>query len=156
MSAPGPAIVQPQEGKRICIFGGIEFTVKIANEQSGGLYSLLDVMHPPGTYLPPHVHHREDETFYILEGEFEIHVGEETIRALPGATFFGPRGIPHSFRVSDAGPGRMLLLTTPGGFERCMEELSALGGEPDPPAIFAVAARYGIEFLPPPNNDLGG
>ena len=93
MSAAKPAIVQPDEGKRIRIFGGIEFTVKISSHASGGALSLLDNTNPAGTYLPPHVHTHEDETFYILEGEFEFQVGGDTVRSGPGATVFAPRGV---------------------------------------------------------------
>ncbi len=151
MSSVEPAIVEPGEGKRIRIFGGIEFLVKVGSGQSGGTFSLLDCVHPAGTYLPPHVHAREDETFYVLEGEFGFQLGESTRRAGPGATVFAPRGIPHAFRVGDGGPGRTLVLVTPGGFEACMEELSALPNDPpDMPAVFEVCARYGITFLPPP------
>ena len=151
MSTSVPSVVQPGEGKKLRIFGGVEFLVKISSQDNGGAFTLLDNVNPGGTFLPPHVHGREDETFYILEGEFEFQVAGQTMTAGPGATVFGPRGIPHSFKVLSSTPGRALVLTTPGGFERCMEELSALPNEPpDMSAVFEVCSRYGIEFLPPP------
>jgi quercetin dioxygenase-like cupin family protein len=151
MSQSEPTIVQPSEGKKITIFGGIEFLVKVSSQESAGAFTLLDNTNPAGTYLPPHVHANEDETFTILEGEFEFYVADQTLRAGPGATVFAPRGIPHAFKVLSSTPGRALVLATPGGFERCMEELSALPLDPpDMPAVFQVCARCGIEFLPPP------
>lgn len=151
MSPSGPTLLQSGEGKKIRIFGGVEFRVKVSSQQSGGAFTLLDNLNPAGTYLPPHVHANEDETFTILEGEFEFYVADQTLRAGPGATVFAPRGIPHAFKVVSSTPGRALMLATPGGFERCMEELSALPLDPpDMPAVFQVCARYGIEFLPSP------
>ncbi len=146
-----PTILQPNEGKKLRIFGGVEFLVKVSSQDSGGAFTLLDNTNPAGTYLPPHVHSREDETFYILEGEYEFHCGDQIVRAGPGATVYLPRGIPHAFKFLSSTPGRMLVLATPGGFEQCMEELSALPDDPpDMPRVFQVCARYGIEFLPPP------
>ena len=150
MSKSGPTIRQPNEGKHIRIFGDVEFFVKVGSEDSGGAFALLDNTNPAGTYLPPHVHHNEDETFYVLEGEFEFHIGDQNLRAGPGTTVFAPRSIPHAFKVTSASPARALVLVTPGGFERCMEELGELPLEPpDMAAVFQVCAKYGIEFLPP-------
>jgi quercetin dioxygenase-like cupin family protein len=151
MSKSRPTILQPNEGKKLRIFGGIEFTVKVSSQDSGGAFTLLDNINPAGTYLPPHVHAQEDETFYVLEGEVEFQVDNQIVRAGPGATVYGPRGIPHAFKVISSTPGRMLVLATPGGFEHCMEELSALPDDPpDMPKVFQVCAGHGIEFLPPP------
>jgi quercetin dioxygenase-like cupin family protein len=151
MTSSGPTFLQPNEGKKLRIFGGVEFTVKVSGQDSGGAFTLLDNTNPAGTFLPPHVHSREDETFYVLEGEFEFHCENQIVRAGPGATVFLPRGIPHAFKVLSSTPGRALVLTTPGGFDRCVEELSALPNDPpDMPRVFEVCARYGIEFLPPP------
>lgn len=151
MGTSGPSIVQPGEGKHLRIFAGVEFRVKVSSEDSGGEFTLMDATNPAGTYLPPHIHRREDETFYILEGEFQFDVDGAILRAGPGATVFAPRGIPHAFKVTSSTPGRVLVMTTPGGIERCMEELSALPSNPPEMArVFEVAGRHGIEFLPPP------
>src|SRR5262245_34669573 len=143
MSTPAPISRQPGEGKKIRIFGGVEFLLKISSEESGGAFTLLDNTNPAGTYLPPHIHHQEDETFTILEGEFEFQVGDRTFRVGPGAVLFGPRGIPHSFKVISSTPGRLLLYASPGGFERCMEELSTLPDDPSAmPQVLEVCARH--------------
>jgi quercetin dioxygenase-like cupin family protein len=144
-------LVHRGEGKPLAIFGGVEFLVKISSDDTAGAFTLLENVNPAGTVLPPHIHHNEDETFYILDGEFEFVVGGQTLRAGAGDTAFAPRGIPHSFTVVSATPGRTLVLATPGGFERCMEELSGLASDPpDMAPVLEVCARHGIEFLPPP------
>ena len=151
MSQSEPLLLHAGEGKKLRIFGGVEFLVKVSSLESGGAFALLDNVNPAGTFLPPHVHANEDETFLILEGEFEFTIADQTLRAGPGAMVFAPRGIPHAFKVISSTPGRALVLATPGGFEMCMEELSALPSDPpDMPGIFQVCARHGIEFLPPP------
>jgi quercetin dioxygenase-like cupin family protein len=151
MSATVPIAVQGDDGERIRIFGGIEFVVKVAAQDSGGAFSLLENINPPGTYLPPHIHTLEDETFYILDGEFEFQVGDQIVLASSGATVYAPRHIPHSFKVLSSTPGRALVFATPAGFEKCMRELSALPLEPpDMGQVLEVCARYGMEFLPPP------
>src|SRR5262249_21666063 len=82
--------------------------------------------------------------------EFEFEIAGRRERAGPGTTVYAPQGIPHAFRVTSSTPARALVWTTPGGFERCMEELDALPADsPDMPAVFQICARYGIEFLPP-------
>jgi quercetin dioxygenase-like cupin family protein len=149
----GPTLLQNGEGKKLRIFGGAEYTVKVSSEDSGEAFTLLDTMSPAGTVLPPHVHSNDDETFFILEGEFQFDAEGRSLRGGPGATFFAPRGIPHSFTVTSDTPGRALIMTAPGGFDRCMEELSALPSDPpDMEQVFAVCARYGVTFLPPPSS----
>ena len=150
MSKSGSTLRQRNEGKHIRIFGGVEFLVKVSSEESGGAFTLLDNINPAGTFLPPHVHAREDETFYVLEGEMEFHVEGQILRGGPGTTVFLPRAVPHAFKVVSSTPARVLVLTSPGGFERCMEELSTLADPSDMSTVFQVCARYGIEFLPPP------
>ena len=150
MSKSGSTLRQRNEGKQIRIFGGVEFLVKVSSEESSGAFTLLDNINPAGTFLPPHVHAREDETFYVLEGEMEFHIDGQILRGGPGTTVFLPRAVPHAFKVLSSTPARVLVLTIPGGFERCMEELSSLEDPSDMSKVFQVCARYGIEFLPPP------
>jgi mannose-6-phosphate isomerase-like protein (cupin superfamily) len=91
-------------------------TIKATARDTGGHYSLVEVLEPQGADGPLHVHHHEDEGFWILEGEVTFRIGETTLRAGPGSFVFGPKGVPHTYRV-DVGPARILFLLSPAGFE---------------------------------------
>ena len=132
-------------------------TIKAGGEQTGGSFTLLEFAAPTGFAPPLHVHHQEDESFYLLDGELEVHCGEQSWTAGPYSFVFLPRGIPHSFVVSH-GPVRALQITTPAGFENFVEALGRRpqhAGLPEPltpdfPRIAEVSARYGREIVGPP------
>lgn len=130
--------------------------IKVTTEQTGGLLSIIEITEPPNAVGPLHVHHREDEGFWILEGDVTFEVGDTTIEATAGDFAFGPRGIPHSYTVGGAGC-RMLFIMTPGGFEHLIREMSvpaqsrtlppASEEEPDWDHVAAVAKARGCELL---------
>jgi mannose-6-phosphate isomerase-like protein (cupin superfamily) len=109
------------------IFGEL-VTYKVTAEQTGGAYSLFEVMsRPEEGGPPPHVQHREEEAFYVLEGEYEFLVEGRILRAGTGSLLYVPRGNLHAHRNVGEGVGRMLVNQTPGGLhERFFEEV----GEP--------------------------
>ena len=90
--------------------------IKATAADTGGHLTVVDVTDPPGIEAPLHVHHREDEAFWVLEGDVTFEVGGKMIQATAGDFVFGPRDIPHRYTVGDGG-SRMLLILTPGGFE---------------------------------------
>lgn len=101
-----------------------------------------------------HVHHCEDEAFYIVEGHYSVFVGDEVIAAVPGTWVWGPRDVPHGYQVHSSS-GRHLSLTMPGGFEAFFEEIAHLATPSTDPRttiseLSAVASRYHVEFLGPP------
>jgi quercetin dioxygenase-like cupin family protein len=104
-------------------WGGGLATIKAAGRVTGNLYSIVEVLEPQGARAPLHVHRKEDEGFWILEGEMTFHIGEETMKARPGSFVFGPRGVPHTYTV-DSGPARLLFLLSPAGFEGFVEAIS--------------------------------
>ena len=130
--------------------------IKVTAEQTGGLLSIIEITEPPNAAGPLHVHHREDEGFWILEGDVTFEVGDTTIEASAGDFAFGPRGIPHRYTVGDAGC-RMLYIMTPGGFENLIRGMSvpaqsrtlppASDEEPDWEHVAAVAKAHGCELL---------
>jgi quercetin dioxygenase-like cupin family protein len=130
--------------------------IKVTAGQTGGLLSIIQITEAPNAVGPLHVHHREDEGFWILEGDVTFEVGDVTIEASAGDFAFGPRGIPHRYTVGDAGC-RMLFIMTPGGFEDLVREMSvpaesrtlppASDEEPDWEHVAAVAKAHACELL---------
>ena len=161
MSAPAQIIqFGPGEGPVFSAVGDV-YRMLATGEQTGGAYVLSEARVPPGGGPPPHIHHREDEAFFMLEGEITFQLGEKKVVARAGTFIQGPRGIPHAFKNEGSAPARMMILVTPPGFENFMAEigqpLPSFDSPPLPVAptdiqrLLAVAPKYGIEILPPPN-----
>ena len=111
------AIQVPHGGGSKLNILGIPMLIRIHGRDTGGTLSVVESHDLPGGGPPPHIHHREDETFQILEGDYEFMVGGKTILAKPGTTLFAPRGVPHTYRYLGQTPGRLMCVITPSGFE---------------------------------------
>jgi quercetin dioxygenase-like cupin family protein len=128
--------------------------VKATAAGTAGAYTLVEITVGPGYSTPLHVHHREDEAFWMLEGHSTFYVGEETFEAPVGTYLFGPRDVPHRWAAGPDG-ARMLYLFAPGGFEDLIEAMSvpAQALTPPPPELappenfVEIAARFGVELL---------
>jgi mannose-6-phosphate isomerase-like protein (cupin superfamily) len=156
----GVTHVPPGEGRSLLVLGEL-VTCKTTSEQTGGAYSLFEVTTQPGGRVLPHVQHREDESFYVLEGEYEFLVEGHTIRAGVSYLLYVPKGTLHAHENVGEGVGRMLVSQTPGGlYEHFVEEVGdeapskvvVPSVEPFPPEaarIVTTAARYGIEIAIP-------
>jgi len=126
-------------------------------EQTAGAYVLTEAKVYPGGGPPPHIHRREDETFYVLEGEITFTVGGERIVAGAGTFLQAPRDIPHAFKNESASPSRMLIQVMPAGFENFMAEFAtpveSFDSAPVPVThadiekLLTIAPKYGIEIL---------
>jgi mannose-6-phosphate isomerase-like protein (cupin superfamily) len=122
-------------------------------------FSLCEVWNAPQGGIPPHIDHRDDEAFFVLEGTYECRLGERDLTCGPGESFFAPRGTPHAIKNVGDAQARMLIVQSPGGvIEKYMEEawetIEDLSNppppvEPDFERVMAVAHKYGIEMLPP-------
>jgi len=137
-------------------FLGLPTLVRATAQTTNGGFGLVEQAMPPGFASPYHVHRNEDEAFYVLEGEMAFVCSGTWLTAGPGAYVFGPRNIPHGFKVVGDRPARMLLLCAPGGFEQFVLDLSepepAPGVAPAPPdmaKLIETAARYDIDILGP-------
>lgn len=134
--------------------GAPAHVVRATAADTGGQYTLVEVVAPPSLEAPLHVHRTEDEAFLILEGDVVLYVGDERIEATAGQFAFGPRDVPHRFEVGPAG-ARMLWVITPAGFENLVEAVSVPAEEmavppPEvaPPENAAeIVTRYGNEIL---------
>ena len=146
----------PGEGDAFSAVGDV-YRNLASSRQTGGVYTLHEIRVSPNNGPPPHIHSREDESFFVLEGEVEFQVGDEKITARPGTFIQGPRGIAHSFRNNTQLPVRMLVFITPA--ENFVNEFARSVASFDSPAIpaskdeidklLAVAPKYGIQILPP-------
>ena len=132
--------------------------VHIDGAQTGGAFGLGEVSGRRGDMPPLHVHHRDDEAFYVLEGELTLFVGDEQVTLRGGQAVLAPREIPHCYRVESA-RARWLVIGSPAGFEQFLRAgsepapeavLPPTGRPTDPDAFAALAADYGIEILAPP------
>jgi quercetin dioxygenase-like cupin family protein len=135
---------------------GALMQIKARAEDTGGALGLVEGSFYRGFGPPLHVHSREDEAMYVLEGEIRFRQGEEEFIARPGTWVWHPRGVPHAFKV-ETERARALVLVTPAGFERMFEE----GGVPasespeapeleyDPQAAVAISKRFGFEVIGP-------
>ena len=136
-------------------FLGIPTVMRSTGETTNGAFALVEhLTTPPGFASPYHTHHLEDEAFYVIEGELAVVVDGKWLKAGPGTYVFGPREIPHGFKVVGNVPVRMLILCAPAGFEHFVLEMS----EPDmtlPPAppdmakLITLAAKYEIDIHGP-------
>ncbi|MBI1176650.1 cupin domain-containing protein [bacterium] len=147
-----PLHLANDEGKLLTLLG-IPSNIRVHGRDTNGAVSVIEMRDQPGGGAPQHVHSREDETFQVLEGEYEFTCGDKTFIAKPGATVFAPRDIPHGYRYLGNSPGRILLIATPAGIEEWFEEVGALTAEQqDIPRVIELGKKYGLEFLPPPQS----
>jgi len=136
--------------------------VKSAGET--GAFCLIEQLLPPGFATPYHVHHLEDEAFYILEGELAVVSDSKWQKVGPGAYIFAPREIPHGIKVEGNSPARVLILCAPAGFEQFVIEMSEPAAQltlpppaaPDMAKLMALAAKYQIDILGPLPEPAGG
>lgn len=150
-----PVAVASNEGEARWWFDSLA-VIKATAADTGGQMAIIEVTDPPGDQTPLHVHHREDEGFWLLEGEATFEVGGATIEAHAGDYVFAPRGIPHRYTVGPDGC-RMLFIMTPAGFEDLVIAMSRPATsralpppsveEPDWERLGAIAQAHGCEML---------
>jgi mannose-6-phosphate isomerase-like protein (cupin superfamily) len=142
-------------------YAGYLLTFLANGEETGGRFSLVEEVGRRGMSAEPplHMHTREEECFYVLEGCVRFYVGNEVIEATRGTFVMLPRGVPHRFTL-ESNEVRMLNLCSPAGFEGFLKELSepaqaltlppAPDGPPDVERLLSAAVKYGVEIVGPP------
>ena len=137
------------EGDRIrSPFGG-DITFFVRTSQSEGGLAAMEIVTPPGEGPPLHIHTREEETVYVLDGEFQWKLGDELSITGPGSFVFIPRGVPHAWHCFGDRPGRMLITFFPAGMEGFFERLSSMT-EFDLDQFKSAAADHGMNVVGPP------
>jgi quercetin dioxygenase-like cupin family protein len=153
-----PTIQTASHARAVAVVGDI-YQFLATGDDTNGKYALWESVILPRGGPPPHVHSREEEGFYVLEGEITLTVADKRIVAGPGTFANMPVGTPHSFKNESDNPARMLISVAPAGLEKMFFEC----GVPVPPGVtkaapstseeieklMKIAPRYGIQILPP-------
>ena len=134
--------------------------IRASGAETSDTFSLIEQLIPPGFASPWHVHHNEDESFYVVDGTVTVVVADRSVTLNTGDYGFGPRGIPHGFRVEGTKPARVLLMTNGGTFAEFVRETSQIGdganpsepSEADLQELVAAAQRHGLSILGPMPN----
>jgi quercetin dioxygenase-like cupin family protein len=153
-----PIALSAGEGEALWFLGSLA-TLKASSDSTAGRVAVIEHLSPRGSGSPLHVHHNEDEWFYVIEGELTFWVGGQVITAPAGSFVYGPRDIPHTFTVSSE-QARFLLVVEPAGFDGFLRALAEPAEQlaipapatepPDMEAMVRLAAEYGVEILGPP------
>lgn len=154
-----PATIRPAaDGTRVAVMGDL-YRYLATGDETGGAYAMIDATVPPGGGPPPHVHSREEESFFVLEGEITFRLDDQTIVAGPNTFLNMPIGSLHSFKNESGQPARMLITLAPAGLEKMFLEagkvLTSPDEQPQPPTeqeikkLLEVAPKYGVQIHVP-------
>ncbi len=153
-----PTVRPLHEGRTIAVVGDV-YRFLVTGQETDGQYAFWEAIVPPGGGPPPHVHSREEEGFYILEGEITFQIGDKQVVATPGMFANMPKGVPHSFKNASQHPAKMLISVAPAGLENMFFEFGVPVPQGSttalPPTkaeidkLLEIAPRYGIEILIP-------
>lgn len=155
-----PQSAAPQPGQTVHLFGNL-LTFVVRGADTGMRFSMVEAYTAPGAGSPPHLHRDDEESFYVLEGTYQIVRGTERLTCGPGSFTHVPKGLPHAFTNIGDGPARMIILNWPADhherFFLAVGDAVPAGSrefpapkEPDFAAIAAAAQSAGIELLMPP------
>lgn len=138
--------------------------IHITGKETGGRFSMVELFATKEGEVPWHIHHREDEGFYIMEGEITVYIDDREIKGHPGDFIFAPKGAPHRYSVDTPGHARVLLTFSPAGFEDFVRATSVatISLTPPPPTpiemdfekLAQLAEKFGAEFVDPPNDQV--
>jgi mannose-6-phosphate isomerase-like protein (cupin superfamily) len=146
-----PFAVLSGEGTPLEIPFGGSVTIKAHTSNTSGSMSVLEFVHPPKAGPALHTHLREDEVWYVLEGDYRFKIGDAMFRVSEGGMAFGPRGAPHGFQNIGDTPGRLLVIATPSGVERWFEQCAELLPDRlDMEALAAITYASWAELVGPP------
>ena len=141
-----------KEGRAFWFLGTLVH-IKASAAETNGAFTLIEQLAPAGFGPPLHVHHIEDELFFIVDGTVRFRCGDRDIDVTAGASVFLPKSIPHAFRVQGSNPARLLQFTSPGGFDQFVEEVSVPAPQhvlppagPPPAGLIERVAAFGEKY----------
>lgn len=143
-----PVLADAGEGHAFAMLGTTMRLIAPA-AGTGGRYTVIEQITPPGWGPPRHIHSREDEIFYILEGAYDLHVGDEHRTVSAGASAVLPRNVPHGFRNVAPTPSRLLCVIVPGGLEEYFLAVAKCSPPANPAQLVDLARPFGLTLLPP-------
>jgi quercetin dioxygenase-like cupin family protein len=154
------ALPSDASGKEALIWLGELAIIHATGKETHGRYAMVELYATKEGEAPWHVHHREDEAFYIMEGEITVYVGEKVIKGRPGDFIFAPKDVPHMYTVDTPGHARILMVFSPAGFEGFVRGTSVQAKSLVPPLpetinidyeqVVKLAEQFGAEFVEPP------
>ena len=148
MTTHAPATTRQHDPRTANLLPGTSTILRATGRTTNGAFGLVEQSMPPG-FASPYTHHLEDEAFYVLEGEMAFVCDGQWTIAGPGACVFGPREIPHGFKVLGDAAARMLLLCTPGGFSEFVVEMSEPIPAPRHGQTHGAGGRMQVDILGP-------
>ena len=135
-------VVQPGDDRQKIYGAGDEYSFMATGEHTDGHYFFVEAVVPPGGGPPPHIQTREEEGFYVTEGELVFRAAGKRVVAGPGSFIHVPRGVPHQFTNESDQTARMVFFFVPAGIEGMFEKMAA-----DPEHFVAIGKEYGVEFV---------
>ena len=135
-------IVRPEDERRVIHGAGDEYSIMATGEDTDGHYFFVEAVVPPGGGPPPHIQTREEEGFYVTQGELVFRAAGRRVVATPGTFIHVPRGVPHSFKNESDEVARLVFFFVPAGIEEMFEKMAA-----DPDRFVEIAGEYGVEFV---------
>jgi mannose-6-phosphate isomerase-like protein (cupin superfamily) len=149
-------VLREGQGRRLWVVGDV-YTILASGDDTGGAYTMIHAVVPPQGGPPPHLHRREDEAFYVLEGEVLFHADGREFQATAGSCITLPKGTKHFFKNVGNTPAKMLVIVSPSGLENYFIEVGQEATGPVAPPmtqadidkLLAVAPKYGLEMEPP-------
>ena len=145
-----PFAVQAGDGTLLATPTGDSVHVKTTTRSTHGSLTVMEFVISPKNGPALHTHVREDEVWYVLEGDFRFKAGDATFRVSTGGMAFGPRGTPHAFQNLGDVPGRLLVITSPSGAERLFEQYAELPGPVSPEQLLELGHANWVDFVGPP------
>jgi quercetin dioxygenase-like cupin family protein len=152
MTATAYRVLAPGDGLRLQSGPGRDLIFKVTGEDTGGALDYFIVEVAPRGGPPLHVHHKQEETFHVLSGQFRIRIGDDVFDCGPGGFAYLPKNVPHAFLNLTDDPAEIIVVYTPGGGHKFYEELGPLArsGSRDPKVIGALFEKYDMTLLGPP------